>query len=258
MADEKKKEATEIVKEQKEEVLAGFQTTGGFDLIQRAGMLLSESSLIPKEFQKNVANCVIAINMAARIGCDPLMVCQNLYIVHGKPGWSSQFIIAAINSTKKYSPLRFEVTGEGMAKQCIAWAVEHDTEERLESPPVSLQMAKDEGWSTKNGSKWKTLPELMLRYRSATFFGRLYAPEVLMGMQTYEEVQDVSANKQASAKELNNRFSEPTNPVADALEERMVGDTGEVTEAEVGEPDNIMEDTFNQTKEKNEEDNNGV
>jgi hypothetical protein len=125
----------------------------------------------------------------------PLAVMQNLYIVHGKPSWSSQFIIAAVNATGKFSPLRFVLTGEGDDKTCIAWAEEKETKERLESPPISIGMAKAEGWYQKKGSKWQTMPELMLRYRTATLFGRLYAPEVLMGMKTYEEAEDIGEAK---------------------------------------------------------------
>jgi hypothetical protein len=51
-------------------------------------------------------------------------------------------------------------------------------------------MAKAEGWSTKNGSKWKTMPDLMLRYRSATFLIRCTAPEIGLGLQTAEEIHD--------------------------------------------------------------------
>jgi hypothetical protein len=136
---------------------------------------------------------MIALEIANRIGASPLMVMQNLYIVHGKPSWSSSFIIAAINSSKKFSPLRFEISGEGLDKGCIAWALENGTNERLESPRVTMAMAKAEGWSTKSGSKWVTMPDLMLRYRAASFFGRLYAPEILMGMYTVEEVIDIKA-----------------------------------------------------------------
>lgn len=165
----------------------------GFEMAQRMATALSKSTLIPKDFQDNLPNCLIALEMAHRMGASPMMVMQNLYIVHGKPAWSSQFVIAAINSTGKFSPLRFAISGTGDDKQCVAWAIEKGTQERLESPPVSIGMAKKEGWYGKNGSKWQTLPELMLRYRSATFFGRLYAPEVLMGMKEETEVIDVDA-----------------------------------------------------------------
>jgi len=174
------------------DVQMSFNTRDGFALMQRAASLLAASALVPEIFRGNIANTTIALEMAHRIGASPLAVMQNLYIVHGKPGWSAQFIIAAINSTGKFSPLRFLVTGEGDDKGCVAWATENATKERLESPRVSIDMARKEGWLDKAGSKWKTMPELMLRYRAATFFGRLYAPEVLMGMKTVEEIVDIT------------------------------------------------------------------
>ncbi len=167
-----------------------FFNKDGFELIQRIAGMFAKSDLVPANFKGNLANCVIGLEMAQRLGASPLAVLQNIYIVHGKPGWSAQFIIAAVNSTGKFSPLRFAVDGEDDAKTCIAWAIEKETGERLEGPPVSIDMAKKEGWYNKNGSKWQTMPELMLRYRAATFFGRLYAPEILMGMQTMEELTD--------------------------------------------------------------------
>lgn len=179
-----------------------------FDHAQRVAKMLSSSSLIPKEFQGNIQNTMIALEMANRIGASPLMVMQNLYIVHGKPSWSSTFIIASINSCGRFRPLRFDVTGSGMDLSCVAWSVEKDVvipsnirtlaEARaaslptLESPMITMTMAKAEGWIDKNGSKWKTMPELMIRYRAAAFFGRLYAPEIMMGMQTSEEVVDIT------------------------------------------------------------------
>jgi len=53
-----------------------------------------------------------------------------------------------------------------------------------------MDMAVAEGWFGKAGSKWQTMPEVMLRYRAASFFGKLYAPELLMGIQTAEEIHD--------------------------------------------------------------------
>ncbi len=168
-------------------------TSTGFELAQRMATALSKSTLVPKEFQNNIPNCLIALEMANRMSASPMMVMQNLYIVHGKPAWSSQFIIAAINSTGKFSPLRFAITGEGDKRECVAWAIESGSKERLESPAISIAMAKAEGWHSRNGSKWQTMPELMLRYRAATFFGRLYAPEVLMGMREESEIIDIDA-----------------------------------------------------------------
>jgi len=162
--------------------------------------VLAKSQLIPKQFQNNVTDCIIAMEMAQRIGAGVFAVMQSLYVVHGRPGWSAAFIIAALNSCGRFAPLRFEVTEPAektvdgkkiMDRVCTAWTLEKGTGQRLEGPPVSIEMAHREGWYGKPGSKWQTMPELMLRYRAATFFGRLYAPDVLMGMRTAEELADV-------------------------------------------------------------------
>jgi hypothetical protein len=177
--------------ERRAPVVAGFGSQDGFELMLRQAKWLASSNLIPEQFIDNIPNAVIAIEMANRMGASPLSVMQNIYIVHGKPGWSAQFIIAAVNSTGKFTPIRYKITGEGDKKSCVAWAIEKATGERLESPPVSIAMAKIEGWFDKKGSKWKSMENLMLMYRTSTLFGRLYAPEVLMGMKTVEEIEDI-------------------------------------------------------------------
>lgn len=207
-------------------VTLGFGSLQSFELMQRAAKLLSSSTLVPVAYRaydekkgnnpNAIANCVVALNMAQRMGADPLMVMQNLYIVEGRPSWSSQWIIAAINGCGRFSPLRFDLKDLGAKEveyevtkwvdrqrvtsrhkatvqnlECVAWAIEKETGARIDSPKVSIEMAVKEGWYGKSGSKWQTMPEVMLRYRTASFFGKLYAPELLMGLQSTEEVYDI-------------------------------------------------------------------
>ena len=121
----------------------------------------------------------------------PFQVMQNLHIIHGRPSWSSQFIIGLINGCGRFSPLRYEISGKGDTLACTAVATEIATGEELRGPEVTMAMAKREGWATKSGSKWATMPELMIRYRAAAFWGRLFIPELLVGIHTQEEVMDV-------------------------------------------------------------------
>lgn len=162
-----------------------------FELARQAAESLATSTLVPQQF-RNAANALIAIDMANRLRCSPLMVMQQLYVVQGKPSWSAQFVIAAINACGRFTPLRFVLTGQDMERQCHAESTDRATGESLQGPAVSMQMAKAEGWLDKGGSKWKTMPELMLRYRAGTFFGRLYAPDVLMGLYTQDEALDIA------------------------------------------------------------------
>jgi len=174
-----------------------------FEHAQRVAKALSSSNLIPQNYQGNIPNTLVALEMANRIGASPLMVMQNLHVIHGRPSWSSSFIIAAINSCGRFSALKFVTDKQG----CKAVATELATGELIEGPTVTLEMAAAEGWATKAGSKWKTMPELMLRYRAAAFFGRLYAPDILMGMQTAEEAVDVvSVKKETIAADLNEKL----------------------------------------------------
>ncbi|ENZ1199451.1 hypothetical protein ACGE66_001995 [Acinetobacter baumannii] len=240
----------------------GLLNLEAFELSQRIAKMLSASTLVPEQYRavtkvkagkdnngnwlfreepnpNGLANCVIALNMASRLNADPLMVMQNLYLIEGRPSWSSQFIMAAINSCGRFSALRFELedlgeqeveyqetswvngrkqTGTKKLKvnnqSCIAWALESGTampnfsiEELkehggvykcckaygipvVESSKITIEMAVKEGWYTKNGSKWQTMPEQMLRYRAASFFGRVHAPELLMGLRSTEEEQE--------------------------------------------------------------------
>lgn len=165
----------------------------GFELAQRAAKMLSSSSLVPKEYQGNIANCVIALNMAHRLGADPIMVMQNLVIVHGRPTWSSQFLISTVNTCGRFSALRYEFFGEKGKDSwgCRAYAIEKSTGEKLVGTDITIAMAKDEGWYGRNGSKWKTMPQQMLMYRAGSWWARAYAPELSMGLHTQEEMQDV-------------------------------------------------------------------
>jgi len=174
------------------DLVPGFTSKQSLELALKAANILAKSSLVPKEYQGNVPNCVIALNMAARMNADPLMVMQNLYIVHGRPGWSSQFLISTFNTSGKFSALRYEWVGEEGKDSwgCRACALEKATGEKLVGATVTIDLAKKEGWYTKNGSKWQTMPQQMLMYRAASWFIRAYAPELAMGMHTAEELQD--------------------------------------------------------------------
>ena len=174
-----------------------------FEHAQRIAKVLSSSDLVPTTYKNNVANTLVALEMANRMGASPLMVMQNLHIIHGRPSWGSSFIIASLNSCGRFSTLRFV----GDSNKCKAVATDKQTGEVLEGPTVSLEMAKAEGWLTKTGSKWITMPELMLKYRAAAFFGRLFAPEVLMGMQTTEEIVDITPMQPASVDAINAKIN---------------------------------------------------
>lgn len=168
-----------------------FQNKDTFEHAQRVATMFSKSELVPKKYQGSIGNCVIALEMANRMGASPLMVMQNLDVIQGKPGWSSKFLIATLNSCGKFSPLRYE-DDEKNGGRTRAWAYDMKNNEKVFGTWVSMDMAKAEGWIDKPGSKWKTMPEHMRKYRAASFFTNEFAPEVSMGLNTIEEVYDIT------------------------------------------------------------------
>lgn len=201
-----------------------------FDTMQRVCKLFASSELVPDMYkvsdknpiEKAMANCMIAIEIAQRIGASPLMVMQNMVPIYGKPSWSSKFLVATVNTCGRFNPLQYRFTEKGMlgmvdytdyvwdnstrskravAKQfdgkkvmdieCVAYTTAKGSDKMLESSPVSIRLAIQEGWYTKNGSKWQTMTKQMLMYRAASFWTSAYAPELSMGMKTIEENQDI-------------------------------------------------------------------
>lgn len=230
-----------------------FSSIAMFESAQRMAQALAASTIVPREYQKAPANCLIAIEYAQRIGESPFVVMQNLNIIQGKPGLKAEYLIARLNTCGKFrQDIRFDYSGSGDALQCVAYTYRHDGT-KIEGTPVSIAMAKAEGWFTRSGSKWQTMPRQMLAYRAASFFQRMYCPELSFGMQTTDEIIDIGAAQPANAQpqaiaDLNAKFAPPSsNPASPEYCEAEVVDNHEpdrAAEAEVlenYEPDRTAE-----------------
>lgn len=239
---------------------AGIQTFNFFDanqfgVMQRVSKMFACSELVPELYriggkgtggvlnteEKAIANCMIAIETATRIGASPLMVMQNMNIIYGRPSWSAKFLAATVNGCGRYESIKYKFTNKGSLKgteyteyvwndqarkklpvvkkfeqdvenwECIAYTKEKGKDEVLESIPVSVAMALKEGWYTKEGSKWKTMAQLMLQYRCVSFWTSAYAPELSMGMKTTEELHDIEDIPYEEVKDIKTEIKKNAN-----------------------------------------------
>lgn len=211
--------------------IAAFASHEKFRAAQRIATALAASTIVPKAYQNSVANCLVAMELASRTGASVLMVMQNLHIIQGRPSWSAAFLVASVNSSGRFSALRYETKGgddpKGNAFQCRAYARDLATNDVLVGEWITWEMVKGEGWLNKDGSKWKTMPGQMFRYRAASFWARVYAPEISLGMQTSEEAADITPAGAASSgvSALNQALNgAPAKPAEDIVDM----DTGEV------------------------------
>lgn len=219
MAEEK---VVENVKEEKKEVATQTQTTpsrnmvadfenGGifnssdsFKLARNMAQALSQSTIVPTTFHKSEANCMVAISQAQRLGVDPFVVMNNMYMIQGKITWKSEFVIAMINASGKFdTELQYEEEEkDGKPYACTCFTFKDGR--KINGIKVTMDMAKSEGWLDKSGSKWKTIPQVMLRYRAAVFFARFNAPELTSGLYTVEEGEDVTFKEAKTIKKSTN------------------------------------------------------
>lgn len=170
-----------------------------FEVAQRMANALASSSVVPAAFKGNLANVMVAMEYANRLGASVLAVMQNLDVIHGRPSLRASFLIGTVNACGRFTPIRFRFQGtEGTDTWgCRAVAVDRESKEECVGPLITLQLAKDEGWYGKAGSKWKSIPELMLMYRAGAWWSRVYCPELSLGLHTTDEAEDLGPPPEA-------------------------------------------------------------
>ena len=166
---------------------------GLMKMAMQTAKILAGSTAVPDAYKGKPGDCMIAIDLSNRMGISPISVMQFSQVVKGNFTWKGQACKALIDGNGKFTGSRYIMFGEPGTDSwgCRLVAKNKITGEDVYGPEVTMKMAKDEGWYDKNGSKWKTMPELMLRYRAAAFFARTECPESLMGFYTSEEMNDI-------------------------------------------------------------------
>jgi hypothetical protein len=163
-----------------------------FDAMDKAykfACIMAKSDIVPNHYRGKPENTFIAVQTAYRMNLDPMQIMQNTFIVSGKLGMVTAFAISLANQSGLFdSGIRYRIEGSGEELKVTAYANLKKTGEEI-SYTITMREAIAENW-TKN-PKYKTLPELMLRYRAATLLIRTHVPEVLNGMAMVEEIEDV-------------------------------------------------------------------
>jgi len=197
----------------------------GIEMMEKAykfSEIIAKSDIIPTHYRGKPYNVFIAVQSGLRMNLDPMFIMQNTFVVSGKLGMGSAFAISLANQSGMFDAgIRYRIEGEGDSLRVTAYTNLKNTGEEI-SYTIGMKEAKAENW-TKN-PKYRTLPELMLRYRAATLLIRTHAPEVLNGMHMVEELKDVEASTrriESKAKTMNEKLNEKFDllpPIEDPVE----------------------------------------
>lgn len=211
-----------------------------FDHSMKIAKELSRSDLVPPHFRDKPQNVVIVMSLAHNLGINVPMALQQISVIGGKPCMSSALMISLLNNAKCLNgPLMFKYDGKPASpeRSCTAYGIDASTGQKIEGQPFSLAMAQADGY-TRN-AKYKSLPDLMLQWRAASFFVRAYYPQVVLGLHSSEELDDVqvaAAAPTGSARERLAQIRETQQPairdVTPAQEE-----SPPVAVVEAGEPE---------------------
>lgn len=219
-----------------------------FELEQRKAKAFSLSAFFPRHLmgqgpngaQISVANATIVYDIAYRMNLSPLEVAQSIFIIQGKPSFETKFLVARLNTSGLLKGrLNTIVSKDGQSAYCEA--IDAQTGAVLRGTTITMEMAKREGWLGKNGSKWQTMPTLMLKYRAQSFFINEFFPEVRLGLRTKEEVQDIveveeisepkEAFKPDPAQNLNDLVSNSEKPNSSTVKQNLTVDEADCIEA---------------------------
>ncbi|MFX4154269.1 hypothetical protein ACOL23_04920 [Aliarcobacter butzleri] len=181
--------ANELVSLEKEEKLLELEVKR-FELEQRRATALSKSAFFPNALKNDVASAVIIYDLANRMNISVMEVAQSIFIIYNKPSFETKFLVARLNDSGKIKGSLRTVIGDDK-KSAYCEATCSVTNEILKGMTYTLDIAKAEGLIDKQGSKWKTMPELMLRYRAQSNFINEFFPEIKFGCKTKEEIEDV-------------------------------------------------------------------
>lgn len=209
-----------------------FENPAEFAVRSEIARALSKTCFIPEAFRGKPEDCLVALDMAARLELNPIAVFSDIYVIDNRASFSSKFLIALVNRSGRFSRIQYEegidgeadVTFSGWGEQrgqrktwkekvpnyfATASFTELASGEVFTSPRVDLRFAEKNGWVSKNGSKWQTMPEIMCRYRAASILIKSVCPEIVMGLEWADDLADAREEKPAARRVEVSRQSAP-------------------------------------------------
>lgn len=146
--------------------------------------MFSKSAMVPKQYQGNAANCLVAMAYGDSLGMAPLQAMQSVAVVNGVPALYGDGMLALVQASQAFESIEESI--EDGAAVC--------TVKRRGMKPVqrvfTVDDAKRAGLWGKAGP-WQQYPSRMLQMRARSWALRDAFADVLRGIQSVEEVRDI-------------------------------------------------------------------
>ncbi len=161
------------------------------DEAMRFAEVISKSAMVPKEYQGKPANTLVAVQWGMELGLAPMQALQNIAVINGKPSVYGDALLAMVRADSRCRGVQEYVEGKGddMMAVCIIKRAHGDEIEEIKRT-FSVGQAKQARLWGKQGP-WQQYPERMLQHRARGNAIRDGFPDVIKGLVTVEEAQDM-------------------------------------------------------------------
>lgn len=157
--------------------------------IMEYAKMISKSELMPKDYRNKPENIVVAIQWGYEVGLSPIQALRNISIINGRPSIWGDAAIALVRASGllEYCNERIE---NGVASCTVKRKGEPE-----QTRTFSELEAKRAGLLNKQGP-WSQYPQRMLQMRARGWALRDVFADVLNGVITAEEAQDMPPEDQ--------------------------------------------------------------
>lgn len=165
--------------------VGGVKMENMVQLLEVAKLMAISRVAVPKYLRDNPGACLRIVMQAVEWRMSPFAVADKSFAVNDKIAYESQLIHAIIESRAPLKQrLRFTYEGEGSDRVCIVTGHFKDEVDPCvyRSPPVGQI-------NPKNSPLWKTDPDQQLAYYSARSWARRFAPDVILGIYSEDELE---------------------------------------------------------------------
>jgi hypothetical protein len=162
----------------------GWLSCNNLEAAMKLAEMFSKSAMVPKQYQGNAANCLVAMAYGDSLGMAPLQAMQSVAVVNGVPALYGDGMLALVQASPVFESIEESI--EDGAAVC--------TVKRRGMKPVqrvfTIDDAKRAGLWGKAGP-WQQYPSRMLQMRARSWALRDAFADVLRGIQSVEEVRDI-------------------------------------------------------------------
>ena len=152
--------------------------------------VLSKSIMVPREYQGKPANVLVAVQWGMELGLAPMQALQNIAVINGKPSIYGDALLAMVRADHRCRGVKEYLDGETAV--CLITRSHNAGEVEEIERKFSVDDAKRAGLWGKQGP-WKQYPQRMLQMRARSLAIRDGFPDVIKGLISVEEAQDMPA-----------------------------------------------------------------